>query len=76
MTRVLVVEDEPGIALALETDLALEGYEVQTVSDGRIASQRARGEQFDLILLDLMLPGKDGLAPKQALRETGRPGRA
>ena len=71
MTRVLVVEDEPGIALALETDLALEGYEVEIVSDGRIASQRARGEQFDLILLDLMLPGKDGLDVCREVRKAG-----
>ena len=71
MTRVFVVEDEPGIALALETDLKLEGYEVETVSDGAVASQRARREHFDLIVLDLMLPGKNGFDVCREVRKAG-----
>ena len=42
MTRILVVEDEPGIALGLEDDLKMEGYEVEVLSDGIAASRRAR----------------------------------
>ena len=71
MTRVFVIEDEPGIALALETDLKLEGYEVEIASNGQVASQRARREHFDLILLDLMLPGRDGFDVCRDVRKAG-----
>jgi two-component system alkaline phosphatase synthesis response regulator PhoP len=71
MSRILVVEDEPGIALGLEDDLKMEGYEVEVVSDGTVASQRARESVFDLILLDLMLPGKDGFEVCRELRRRG-----
>jgi DNA-binding response OmpR family regulator len=71
MIRVLVVEDEPGIALGLEDDLRMEGYEVEVVGDGVTASQRARATPFDLILLDIMLPGKDGFEVCRDLRHAG-----
>ena len=71
MTRILVVEDEPGIALGLEDDLKMEGYEVETVTDGLAASRRAKEAAFDLILLDIMLPGKDGLEVCRELRRHG-----
>jgi len=60
MARILVVEDEASIALALEDDLKKEGYDVEIVSDGDRASGRALESAFDLILLDVMLPHKDG----------------
>jgi DNA-binding response OmpR family regulator len=68
MTRILVVEDEPGIALALEDDLKMEGYEVEVVGDGDSASRRVREQPFDLILLDIMLPRKDGFEVCRELR--------
>src|ERR1700758_1852402 len=71
MTRILVVEDEPGIALGLEDDLKLEGYEVEVIADGAAAAQRARQGGFDLILLDVMLPGKDGFEVCRELRRAG-----
>ena len=71
MTRILVVEDEPGIALGLEDDLRLEGYEVEVIGDGVAASHRAREGAFDLILLDVMLPGKDGYEICRELRRSG-----
>jgi len=71
MTRILVVEDEPGIALALEEDFKSEGYEVEIVEDGETASRRAREENFDAILLDLMLPRKDGYEVCRELRRAG-----
>jgi DNA-binding response OmpR family regulator len=71
MTRILVVEDEPGIALGLEDDLKLEGWEVELIADGAAASRRAREGQFDLILLDVMLPTKDGLDVCRELRRAG-----
>ncbi len=68
MTRILVVEDEPGIALALEDDLKIQGYEVEVVGDGDSAAHRAREQAFDLILLDVMLPRKDGFEVCRELR--------
>jgi two-component system alkaline phosphatase synthesis response regulator PhoP len=59
--RILVVEDEPTIATGLRDDLELEGFAVEVVDDGKVALGRILGEKFDLILLDLMLPGMDGL---------------
>ncbi len=71
MSRILVVEDEPGIAFALESDLQTEGYEVVLVNDGVEAVRRARSEAFDLILLDVMLPNKDGFEVCRELRHAG-----
>ena len=68
MTRILVVEDEPGIALGLEDDLRMEGYDVEVVGDGAVACRRAKETPFDLILLDVMLPGKDGFEVCRELR--------
>jgi len=71
MSRLLVVEDEPGIAFALETDLRSEGYDVAVVTTGDEASRRARSESFDLVLLDVMLPGKDGFEVCREIRRAG-----
>jgi DNA-binding response OmpR family regulator len=71
MTHILVVEDEPGIALGLEGDLTLEGYRVEVVRDGEQAIRRAGEMPFDLILLDVMLPKKDGFAVCRELRRSG-----
>jgi len=71
VTRILVVEDEPGIALGLEDDLKMEGYDVEIISDGMAASRRARETPFDLILLDIMLPGKDGFEVCRDIRRHG-----
>jgi len=70
MARILVVEDEPGIALALEDDLRLEGYEVDVTGDGTVAIARAREGRIDLILLDIMVAGKDGFDVVRELRRT------
>jgi two-component system alkaline phosphatase synthesis response regulator PhoP len=71
VSRILVVEDEPAIALALEDDLTLEGYQVEVVGDGEAAARAARGQTFDLILLDVMLPKKDGFEVCRELRRAG-----
>jgi two-component system alkaline phosphatase synthesis response regulator PhoP len=71
MITVLVAEDEPGIALGLEEDLTLEGYGVEVAGDGETAVRRARDAQFDLILLDVMLPRKDGFQVCRELRRGG-----
>jgi DNA-binding response OmpR family regulator len=71
MPRVLIVEDEPSIALALEDDLRREGYDTVLATDGAEAEKRAVGESFDLILLDVMLPVKDGFDVCRDLRRAG-----
>src|SRR6185503_8936574 len=68
MARILIVEDEPDIALGLQLDLRDEGYEVDVVGDGEEASRRAREPGWDLILLDVMLPSKDGFEVCRELR--------
>ena len=68
MIRILVVEDEPDIALGLQDDLTRQGYEVDTVADGESAIRRASGENWDLILLDVMLPKIDGFEVCRELR--------
>lgn len=69
--RLLIVEDEPSIALALEDDLRHEGYETVLASDGAEAVRLAIAEPFDLMLLDVMLPGKDGFDVCREVRRAG-----
>ena len=71
MARILVVEDEPDLLLGLEDDLKLEGYEVEVARDGEAASRRVREQPFDLIILDVMLPSKDGFEVCRDLRRAG-----
>jgi DNA-binding response OmpR family regulator len=71
MARILVVEDDPAIALGLQDDLTLEGYEVEIAQDGVTGTVRARDEEFDLVLLDVMLPKKDGYEVCRELRRGG-----
>jgi DNA-binding response OmpR family regulator len=69
--RILVVEDDPDIALVLTDDLRLEGYEVTLVSDGESAATVAREPGWDVILLDVMLPKRDGFDVCRDLRRAG-----
>ena len=71
MARILVVEDEPDIALGLQQDLVLEGYDVEVVGDGESALECVDNRSYDLILLDVMLPGKDGFSVCRELRRSG-----
>ena len=70
--RILLVEDEPGLVLTLSDLLTVEGYEVETATDGPTGLARAAGESFDLIVLDVMLPGKNGLEVCRELRHQGK----
>jgi DNA-binding response OmpR family regulator len=69
--RVLVVEDEPKVARALREGLAAEGYDVVVAPTGEDAFFRASSEPFDLLILDRMLPGREGLEVLRALRQKG-----
>ncbi len=59
--KILIVEDEAVLLETLRYNLARQGYDVATAADGRLALEVARREHPDLILLDVMLPGLDGL---------------
>jgi DNA-binding response OmpR family regulator len=61
MRRALVVEDDPDIVELVTLYLSKEGFAVDSVGDGREALQRIRGGRYDLLILDLQLPGADGL---------------
>jgi two-component system alkaline phosphatase synthesis response regulator PhoP len=69
--HILIAEDEAGIALGLEDDLTMEGYKVEVATDGLTAARRARETPFDLVILDVMLPGKDGFEVCRELRRSG-----
>src|SRR4026207_179500 len=71
MSRILIVEDDAAIGVALEDDLRLEGYGVELVTDGEAALRRALDDRFDLVLLDVMLPKKDGFDVCRELRRSG-----
>ncbi|MBL8743969.1 MAG: response regulator transcription factor, partial [Myxococcales bacterium] len=68
--RVLVVEDDPSIAMGLEMNLAAEGYRVEVAADGEDGLRRARAGA-DLIVLDVMLPKLNGFEVVKALRQEG-----
>jgi len=69
--RLLLVEDEPGLVLTLTDRLAREGYSIESSADGESGLERAAGEAFDLVLLDVMLPRLNGLDVLRELRRRG-----
>ena len=71
MPRILVVEDEPGIALGLEDSLRLDGHDVDVIDNGLAAAAQALQQPYDLLLLDVMLPGKSGFDICAELRRRG-----
>lgn len=71
MPKILIVEDDRDIALGLEEDLARHGHQVETVGDGEQAVRRGKESGWDLIILDLMLPRKDGFEVCRELRHAG-----
>lgn len=71
MTRVLAVEDEPDMRRGLQDNLEFEGYETVVTANGLEGLRLAQKETFDLIILDLMLPGMDGIEVCKRLKESG-----
>jgi DNA-binding response OmpR family regulator len=69
--RVLVVEDDPSIRELVSLHLGLDGYRVTAVADGREGLQLAQQQPFDVLILDLMLPGLDGISLCRAVRREG-----
>lgn len=66
---VLVIEDEPGIVDFLERGLRAHGFQVASALDGLSGTEKALGEHVDLVVLDMMLPGRSGLDVLAALRD-------
>ncbi len=69
--RVLIVEDDPSMAASLRTGLHAEGYAVEVSIDGDDGLWRATEETFDVVLLDIMLPGRNGYQVVSELRQRG-----
>lgn len=69
--RILLIEDEPGLVLTLSDRLNKEGFAVESARDGESGLERATTETFDLIILDIMLPRKNGLDVCRDLRQQG-----
>ncbi|MGC3988472.1 MAG: response regulator transcription factor [Chthoniobacteraceae bacterium] len=69
--RIFIVEDEPGVLLIISDLLRAEGYLVETATDGNTARQRIGTTPFDLLILDVMLPGMSGFEICHAAREGG-----
>jgi len=71
MARVLIVDDEPAVRSALDRALRLDRYEVELAGDGREALDRLAETRLDAVVLDVMMPGIDGLEVCRRLREAG-----
>lgn len=71
MTKILLVEDEEKLARFVELELTHEGYQVEKAFDGRTGLELAEKGGFDLLLLDIMLPGLNGLEVLRRLRKEG-----
>jgi DNA-binding response OmpR family regulator len=69
--RILVVEDDTDLAFGLRNNLEIEGYEVAIAADGPAALSAVAEARFDLVILDLMIPGVDGLRVLKTLRDRG-----
>jgi two-component system, OmpR family, alkaline phosphatase synthesis response regulator PhoP len=71
-SRILLVEDQPGLVLTITDLLTAEGYAVENAPNGPAGLTKALGEPFDLVILDVMLPGKNGFEVCRELRQQGR----
>ena len=70
-SRLLLVEDEPGLVMTLTDRLEAEGYDVESATDGDQGLARATSGAYDLVILDGMLPGRDGFDVCRTLRQRG-----
>lgn len=68
MAKIFVVDDEPDVVELLRTILELEGFEVESACEGRVALARILADPPDLLILDLMMPGLDGMEMLKLLR--------
>lgn len=71
MEKILIIEDEESILMALEDNLRLEGYDVSSAKDGELGLSMAEEQGYDIIILDIMLPKMDGFEICKQLRQEG-----
>ncbi|OEK04079.1 response regulator transcription factor [Roseivirga misakiensis] len=71
MSKILIVEDEPAMRLGLKDNLEFESYEVEVAIDGQEGLEKAQNGQFDLIILDVMMPKMSGFDVCKAIRKQG-----
>lgn len=69
--RILLIEDEAKVARFIQKGLVAEGYEVETASDGKTGEKKAKSAEYDFIILDILLPKKNGFEVLQSLRKGG-----
>ena len=69
MSKILIVEDEEAIADLEKDYLELSGFEVEVANDGKTGLEKALGGEYNLVILDLMLPGVDGFEICRRVRE-------
>lgn len=72
MPKILIIEDEKNLARFIELELKYEGYEIKVCADGRSGLQLALSENWDAILLDLMLPELNGMEVCRRVRQTNK----
>jgi DNA-binding response OmpR family regulator len=72
MDKVLIIEDDKAIRMGLKDDLEFEGFHVSTASDGKEGFKLAQDSDFQIIILDILLPGLNGLEVCKKLREAGK----
>lgn len=72
MEKILIVEDDKAILMGLKDDLGFEGYEVSVAMDGKEGLKKALGHDFQLIILDILLPELNGFEVCKKLREAGK----
>jgi two-component system, OmpR family, response regulator len=75
VSRLLVVEDEPGLRMVVQSELQRAGYEVDALTSGLEAIARLSKERYDLVVLDVTLPGKSGIEVLQYIRDKRMPTR-
>lgn len=69
MTKVLIIEDEAEIVSFLKPELTHEGYQVEAVGDGRLGIEKIEQGEYDIVLLDIMLPGLNGIEVCRRVRK-------
>ncbi len=69
MPRILIVDDDPAVQMTLRLLLEREGHDVFMAGDGRVGLARVERESFDLLLLDIFMPGMDGLEAMRPVRQ-------
>jgi DNA-binding response OmpR family regulator len=69
MARILVIDDDRAVGMAIRITLEREGFAVEVVNDGRAGIERIKAEDFDLLIVDIFMPGMDGLETIRLVRE-------